>query len=101
MKWMVFTVVAALSSNSFALGDKEKGAIIGITSTLILQEILNRRGPMVYPQDRYGGEFPPFRCTGSEVECAYELGVYERKREEWEDMKRQAYECGRYGRNCK
>lgn len=106
MKTVIAAVIAtsiALTANpANALSDKQEGALIGIGSLLLFQNIAARNsGPMSYPQDTWGntssrGQFPPFRCSGSEVDCAYERGVYERKLQEWEDMKQEAYLCGRY-----
>ena len=97
------STLAVSATDANALGRREEGVLIGIGSTLILQGVFNRdRGPVTYPQDggwgrtNRNGQFPPFRCTGSEVDCAYERGVWERKRQEWEDMKAEAYLCGRY-----
>ena len=108
MKKLIATIavaasLTAVSSTANAWGDREQGAVAGILGTIVVQEIFQRnRGPVTFPQDRgWGrtgnrGQFPPFRCNGSEVDCAYERGVYERKRIEWEDMKQEAYLCGRY-----
>ena len=37
----ILILVGILSSNSFAIGDKEKGALIGVGSVLLLQGIFN------------------------------------------------------------
>lgn len=110
MKTFATIVVAVLTlsiaSNASALGKREEGALIGIFGTLLIQSVAEARDqrnqhnqPMSYPTGSHG-EFPAFRCQGSEVTCAYERGVWERKKEEWEDAKKDAYLCGRYGRNC-
>lgn len=92
---LIFLMLTFLSSQSYAIGDKEQGALMGIFGTLLIQKINQNNNGMQYPQDTYNGRFPEFRCNGSEVQCAYERGVYDRKRKEWEMMKRNAYECGR------
>ena len=46
------------------------------------------------------GEFPPFRCSGNSVTCAYERGKWEREHEEWMKAKDRAYQCGRYPEKC-
>lgn len=48
-----------------------------------------------YPWDR---QFPRFRCRGDAVKCSYEMGVYERERQAFNEAKVKAYECGRWGR---
>lgn len=89
-----------IPQQAFAWGDREQGILIGVISGAVLNEWRNRQqAPMTYPSGAQG-EFPEFRCHGSEVECAYERGVWERKREEWKEQKENAYLCGRYGRNC-
>lgn len=92
------------ASDAQAWGDREQGILVGIGSTILLDRIFNPRNrSMSYPQDVYGsrnGRFPPFHCSGSDVECAYERGVYERKRQEWQEMKQEAYICGRYPEQC-
>ena len=83
-----------------ALGDTEEGILWGL-GIYKIYDIITEDDPWE-PGQTYGSssEFPPFRCRGDSVKCAYERGVYEREREEWEDRKTKAYECGRYGKNC-
>jgi len=106
MKSLLISVVAAsallASAQASAWGDREQGILIGVISGFALNEYRNQQQnqPMTYPNSGASGQFPAFRCQGSEVDCAYQRGVWERKREEWEQMKSDAYQCGRYGRNC-
>ena len=88
------------SSKAEALGDVEEGILWGLGIYHIYDKITENE-PWE-PGQVYGdrAEFPPFRCRGDSIKCAYERGVYEREREEWQDRKEKAYECGRYGRNC-
>ena len=83
-----------------ALGDTEEGILWGL-GIYKVYDLITEEDPWE-PGQTYGSssEFPPFRCRGDSVKCAYERGVYEREREEWEDRKTKAYECGRYGKNC-
>ena len=94
MKPIIFLLLASLSTNAFAWGEKEQGVVIGIAGTLMIEELLKIR------KQQSSGEYPPFKCDANELECAYRLGVYERERMEHEERKRKAYECGRYGTNC-
>ena len=88
------------SSKANALGQTEEGILYGIGIYKIF-DIMTEEEPWEPGQDRsYGSEFPRFSCRGDGVECAYQRGVYEREKEEWEDRREKAYECGRYGRNC-
>ena len=88
------------AQNANALGDTEEGILWGL-GIYKVYDLITEEDPWE-PGQTYGGssEFPPFRCRGDSVKCAYERGVYEREREEWEDRKTKAYECGRYGTNC-
>jgi hypothetical protein len=95
MKFLVFVLIATLSSNTFAWGEKEQGVLIGIGGTLLIEELMRIR-----KATSENSGYPPFECKADEIECAYRLGVYERERREYEERKRKAYECGRYGTNC-
>lgn len=95
MKPLMFLLIMSLSTNAFAWGEKEQGAVIGIAGTLLLEELWRIRTKVDETS-----EYPPFECKANEIECAYRLGVYERERMEYEERKRKAYECGRYGTNC-
>ena len=88
------------SSKANAIGDTERGILYGLGLYKIYDVITDQEE--WEPGQTYGdrSEFPPFRCRGDSIKCAYERGVYEREREEWQDRKNKAYECGRYGRNC-
>lgn len=95
MRIFAFILAATLSVNTFAWGEKEQGVLIGIGGTLLIDQLMKLR------RERISNEYPPFRCTSpSEIECSYQLGIYERERREYEEAKRRAYECGRYGTNC-
>ena len=50
-----------------------------------------------YPFDK---RYPRFKCRGNRIDCAYQMGVYERERAAFNEAKKKAYECGRWGR-CK
>ena len=95
---LVMTILHSSKAN--ALGQTEEGILYGIGIYKIF-DIITEDDPWQPGQDRsYGGEFPRFSCKGDGIDCAYQRGVYEREREEWEDRREKAYECGRYGRNC-
>ena len=97
-----FLLVATLlfSQTVYSIGDREQGILYGIGLSWLWGEVTKE--PEWTPGTVYSAEseFPPFRCSGDSIKCAYEKGVYEREREEWMDRKNKAYECGRYGRNC-
>ena len=89
-----------VSMNAQSLGDTEEGILWGL-GIYKIYDVITEEEPWEPNQTRdYGNSFPPFSCRGSGIDCAYQKGVYEREREEWEDAREKAYECGRYGRNC-
>jgi len=89
-------------------GDQERGILYGVLGTVIISEIAEsrrhrndhnyRHNP--YYRSHNGGGFPPFRCSGNEVRCAYERGVWERELQERHDAKSRAYQCGRHPERC-
>ena len=100
--FVAFLVVLFIlwSGKANALGQTEEGILYGIGIYKIF-DIITEEEPWEPGQSReYGSDFPPFSCKGSGIDCAYQRGVYEREKEEWEDRREKAYECGRYGRNC-
>jgi hypothetical protein len=100
---VAFLLVLAIlySGKANALGQTEEGILYGIGIYKIF-DIITEEEPWEPGQTSsgYGDQFPPFNCKGSGIDCAYQRGVYEREKEEWEDAREKAYECGRYGRNC-
>ena len=100
MNKVIAIALLLTSTQAVALGDTEEGILYGL-GLYKLYDIITEQ-PDWEPGQTYGSssEFPPFRCRGNSIQCSYERGVYEREREEWEDAKQKAYECGRTGRNC-
>ena len=100
MNKLIAIALLVFSTNAYSLGQTEEGILYGIGIYKVFDIINDRRE--WEPGQTYGSssEFPPFRCRGDSVKCAYERGVYERELEEWRDRKNKAYECGRYGKNC-
>ena len=100
MNKLIAIALLVFSTNAYALGDVEEGILYGL-GIYKVWDIINEeeewKSGQVYGDDQ---GFPPFRCRGDSIKCAYERGLYEREREEWEDKKNKAYECGRTGRNC-
>lgn len=96
-KVIAFVVALALATPAFAMNDRLEGVLIGIGTAIAVDKVFRNRGGTPPWSTQRG--FPPFRCTGDEIQCAYERGVYERMRQEYEEEKRKAYECGYYG-NC-
>ena len=103
MKFLISYLVASIffSTNASALGKREEGVLIGIGSAILVSSMTRDRNYSEgdYGYGRYGNrdEFPPFRCRSNSVQCAYEMGVWEREREIWLQERDQAYRCGRYG----
>ena len=103
MKTIVVATFAAVlllgSNDSKAWGPTEQGIVWGILGTITASELLKKNDSQYYPQNP-NGDFPPFRCSGDSVTCAYERGKWEREREEWMKAKDMAYQCGRYPEKC-
>jgi hypothetical protein len=103
MKYLISLsiILSLMSTNSYALGDREKGALAGIVGTLVLTEIISDKERETYPNGYpyLENNQRTFYCHKDEITCAYERGVWERERREFEEAKRRAYECGRTG-NC-
>jgi hypothetical protein len=96
----IVTLLILHTSKANALGQTEEGILYGL-GIYKIYDIINEEDPWEPGQSRsYGDQFPRFSCRGDGIECAYQRGVYEREKEEWEDAREKAYECGRYGRNC-
>lgn len=97
--------VLALSAPVQA-GDTERGILYGLAGALLLNELSQRNSEYyshwygAHTRHRYDRGFPPFRCRGNEIQCAYERGVWERELQAWQDAKNRAYWCGRDPRRC-
>ncbi len=90
-------LILTWSSKSQAIGDTEQGVLWGILGTAVLSKVFQpREDPNQYYPHNPAGEFPPFRCSGDSVTCAYERGKWEREYENWLKAKDHAYQCGRY-----
>jgi hypothetical protein len=100
---LAFLLVLGLltvSMKAQALGDTEEGILYGL-GIYKIYDVITEEDPWEPGQTGpYGSDFPPFRCQGDGIACAYQKGVYEKEKEEWQDAREKAYECGRYGRNC-
>ena len=103
MKTIIVAATAAVlmfgSGDSKAWSPTEQGILWGVLGTVTLGHIFKEDNSQYYPQNP-NGDFPPFRCSGDSVTCAYERGKWEREREEWMKAKDMAYQCGRYPEKC-
>ena len=102
---VAFLLVLGLLTASMkaqAIGQTEEGILWGLGIYKIYDVLTEEEQEGWEPGVVYnsGNEFPPFRCQGDGISCAYQQGVYEKEKEDWYDKKQKAYECGRYGRNC-
>ena len=100
MNKLIAIALLVFSTNAYSLGQTEEGILYGL-GIYKVWDIINEE-PEWEPNQTYGTSqgFPPFRCNGDSIKCAYERGQYEREREEWQAKVIKAYECGRTGRNC-
>ena len=107
MKYLIAAALAVSllsASNANALGKREEGVLIGLGSAILLGSVYRNgeaRRTGGYGDYNYSRtDFPPFRCSGDSVECAYQRGRWEREREIWLQEKEDAYLCGRYPEKC-
>ena len=94
---VVTTYLFTFSLPSYSIGSTEQGVLYGVFGTLFLQHLNKNTKQPQYNPNNTTSEFPPFRCNGDTVECSYQLGKWERDREDWLKAKDVAYRCGRYG----
>ena len=104
MRFLIAILVTTFSVQAYAIGDKEEGVLIDILGATVLHKLIKKDNNESYPYpvlDVHGistpNRFPPFRCRGDSIECAYKRGVWEREYQKWQEAKQKAYECGRYG----
>jgi len=118
---LLTVAVLATSTSAEANSDRNRGIVYGVLGTLLVQEVhrsshsrndyyyhyhySHNRSVAHVPHYSYRnstgrGGFPPFRCSGDEIRCAYERGRWERELQEWQDAKNRAYWCGRDPRRC-
>lgn len=105
-------LLVTATSNVYAWGDREQGALTAIGGMLLLDHIANSSDTYrddtyidLRHYDRYDRRhFDPSRrvpkslyCS-SRVACAYERGARERQRRIEEQEAIRAYECGLYGK---
>ena len=95
------TITVAATSNAYAWGEKEQGALAGVFGTLILQNLAKggtvqiQSQPQQYPQYQ-PQQYPQYKDS---VQAAYERGLRARQEQERREAEKRAYECGYYG-NC-
>jgi hypothetical protein len=111
MKSLIPALLAAtlVSTNVNALGKREEGVLIGISSAILINSVMLDREHSDVSDYRHGhhdqyrrsrdNEFPVFRCRDNSVQCAYERGVWEREKAIWVQERNRAYRCGRH-REC-
>jgi hypothetical protein len=104
MKTIIAASMAAVlmfgSSDSKAWGPTEQGILWGVLGTVTLGHVFDKSKNSQYYPENPNGDFPPFRCSGNSVDCAYQRGKWERERIEWQAAKDRAYQCGRYPEKC-
>ena len=64
----------------------------GVFGALVFQQITNNPKQSEYYPHNAAGEFPPFRCSGNSVENSFQMGVWEKQREEWLKAQDTAYQ---------
>ena len=101
---------AIVSAPAYAISDQLQTALyaLGVNGGLnfLAQKTNPQENAMADAQRRMyearnTPEYPSFVCNGTPVECSYQRGVYDQAKEQWYNAKNDAYDCGRYGTNCK
>ena len=107
MKLLLTILLLTFSSVTLALGETERDILTGAVGVVILQEVFrdketdNTKLPR-WKKEPYYSRHPDdedFFCRGDVIECEYKRGEHRRRKEEIEQAKRRAYECG-YNGNC-
>ena len=98
---------ALISTPAYAISDMLEGALyaVGITSGINYIVNKNQQTQLQEQQQREfymrnRSEYPNFICYEDPIQCAYEQGVYDNAKAQWEKSKIDAYNCGRYGKDC-
>jgi len=117
MKKLLITTLAAAAIVSGSNANADPSTGVAVVGGMILGHVLSESGTYRpsspgygyysssgYYSNQYGRwyswdrQFPRFRCRGDAVKCSYELGVWERERQAYNEARVEAYECGRWGR---
>ena len=98
MKKVILLVIAMTMIPMSAMADlskRDKSLLYGIAGTLMFQHIYkNRNGNSRHEQPHH-----PHR-NNDQIDNAYREGVEDRRRQELEQKRYYAYQCGRYGSFC-
>ena len=109
MKKLIAAVAftALIPTPAYAISDMLEGALyaVGITTSIGYLVNKNRQTELQEQQQRAfymqnRPEYPNFICYKDPIECAYEQGVYDNAKAQWERAKIDAYNCGRHGTDC-
>ena len=113
MKKLMIAVaaIATLSTAPTYADSQLSGALYAIGVSGGLNWIAQRTNPqenamadsqrrMFEIRNAEASEYPNFICNSDPVECSYQRGIYDQAKEQWYQAKDNAYNCGRYGKNC-
>ena len=103
--------IATLSTAPAHADSQLEGALYAIGVSGGLNWIAQRTNPqenamadsqrrMYEIQNAEASGYPNFICNSDPVECSYQRGIYDQAKEQWYQAKDNAYNCGRYGKNC-
>lgn len=103
-KFLIAIVFIMFAQNAFAIGEREKGALMGIVGTLIIQEVDKNRSHRghhpVHGHGTYGGHVHDQVLSPYEKGMRDRIAAEERKLEarinaEVSRIRWEAYQCGR------
>ena len=107
-KVATLVVIASMSSPTVASSDMLEGALYAIGVTGAISYIVNKNGQTQLQEQqqrefsmRNRSDYPNFICYSDPIDCAYQQGLYDQQKELWENEKTNAYNCGRWGKDCK
>jgi len=101
---------AIISAPVYAISDQLQTALyaLGVNGGLdfLAQRVSPQENAMADAQRRMfearnTPEYPSFVCNSDPIECSYQRGVYDQAKEQWYNAKDDAYNCGRYGTDCR
>jgi hypothetical protein len=103
---IVIAFTALVSAPVYAMNDQVQDALINVGVQSAVSWIITNRqtDPSVQRQRQYQSsnrsDYPNFVCNSDPVDCSYQQGIYDRNKDQWDKQNSNAYNCGRYGRDC-
>ena len=108
-KISAFFIVASITSGPvIASNNMLEGALYAIGITGGISYIVNKNAQTKLQQQqqleytmRNRLDYPNFICYSDPIDCAYQRGLYDQQKELFQQQRSDAYNCGRWGKDCK